>query len=247
VNGTGISWFNLADHMKFQDPNRTGQVYPVRLEATYLVTPEQMASSEFYQRVRRAAFFDLGYSMGGGLAIPNRPNRLSGSEHCLTFAYGSSIERDIQEMTGLIGGLPTGNGITTFINEAKRFILSWSQPEQFEPNQLSQMRIGELSGLDYLRRQLGTPKSEAELATLARWIVVRAASLEYQRVLTALGMNDALAITTQIPARASAILIYDPAATAFTHFSDGSYTASGRHGTWSPANQTPVRYSAIQQ
>ncbi len=266
IHQTGLSWFQLASHVRHNDPLAPGNEAMVperRIEIVYLPTDSQMKSLKYYQWARRAAIFRVPYNYGGGrsnLQLPGTLQRFQ--EHCFTYSMGRGLGDQIAEMEQIISSrfgraahdLLAQENVARFLLKARDRITAW-QPTYdvvadariFEPEAVLRMTEIEAGGaapqtLLSLLDPLLPNASPSEKLKAANWLIALDSTLQYQQVMGELGYQGSYSFAEIHNPTAAAVAVYDFDRNAFGAFTNGSYTSSGQTGTWTSDGQTVVEY-----
>jgi hypothetical protein len=268
IHQTGLSWFQLASHVRHNDPLAPGNEAMVperRIEIVYLPTAAQMKSLKYYQWSRRAAIFRVPYNFGGGRSDLGLPGTLrTFSEHCFTYSMGRGLSDQISEMESIVASrfgraaqdLLAQPNVIRFLALAREKITDWqatydvvADARIFDPEVALRTIIEGQQGpaqplLSLIEPLLPNAMTNEKLAA-ANWLIALDSTLQYQQVMGELGYQGSYSFSEIQSQTAAAVAVYDFDRTAFGAFSNGTYSSSGRTGTWTADGQTVVQYGEV--
>jgi hypothetical protein len=237
IHKTGLAWKDFASYT-----SRRKTDSGVILEVSYLLTPEEKKTIDFYQRIRRAAIFRVKFAFKD-FKTEDHPFLLNtGGEHCFIFCKAQAVSTHNYELQSKLNGMGLKNideflkkpEVIANINKIKEIVLN-TPPMDLAPEILLDPSI--IKSFDTLYpAEIQTNIQKFEFL---RWVISYEGSNRYNRVLKDLGVTSDFGIDDARNKRVSAVLVYDEAAKP-EDFNHAQYTTKGAFTSWPTGTQKPV-------
>ncbi len=237
IEATGLAWKNLYSYVQ----RRTAGTSPV-LEVSYLLTPSERDTVDYYQKVRRAALFRVKFTFGGHNG-PDYPNLLkNGGEHCFVFCKAQGVYSQTSEIKSRLMALGIKDPDALLKSDKVKFAIEQIQHmiNETGPEKLHSSILSHKDTLSLFNDIYPENISDAKKLELVNWIISYDSTKKYGKVMSDLGVSGDYGVGDAMNKRASAVFVYDEAADE-SAFKDAIYTNEGKMVNWPTNKQYPVK------
>ncbi len=241
IHKTGLAWKEVKSYVS----RRVNGGSDTLVEVAFPLSEDDLATSVYYQKMRRAAILRVPFTFVANNFDPNQPNAVTAGEHCFVFCQGSAIGSHISEIKSKmrelgvadVDAFMASDEVKTYLARARQTLL---RAPYNDANKLSWNSVNTPNDVNSLAQVLPPQLNLQNRRVLLNWIVALDASSSYETLRRRIGLGRGGGFNDMESPGSAFVLIYDNQKTAAA-FADASFQTRGKFYTWSPNGQTPIK------